>query len=68
MHRCNVDDAAPIARAHAGDDHPAGLEGAAQVDGDHRVPTLGGEVLDARDVLDAGVVDEDILWFARSIC
>ena len=37
-----------------------GVEGRGQVDGDDRVPFLGREVLDRRDVLDAGIVDEDV--------
>lgn len=36
------------------------MEGAAQVDGDHGVPALGGEILDARNVLDSGVVHQNV--------
>jgi hypothetical protein len=37
-----------------------GVEGAAEVDGDDRVPAVGREVLHGRHVLDAGVVDQDV--------
>ncbi len=36
------------------------MEGRAEVDGDDGVPFLGGEVLDRRHVLDAGIVDQDV--------
>ena len=37
-----------------------GVEGRGKVDGDDRVPFFGREVLDRRDMLDAGIVDEDV--------
>ena len=36
------------------------VEGRGQVDGDDRIPFLGREFLDRRDVLDAGIVDQDV--------
>ena len=36
------------------------MEGTAEIDGDHRIPTLDREVLDVRDMLDACVVHEHI--------
>jgi hypothetical protein len=36
------------------------VEGGGEVDGDDRVPLLDRELVDRRDVLDAGVVDQDI--------
>ena len=36
------------------------MEGRGQVDGDDRVPFLGREILDRGDVLDAGIVDQDV--------
>ena len=39
---------------------PGRVEGRAEVDRDDRVPALDRELLDRRDVLDAGVVDEDV--------
>ena len=37
-----------------------GVEGAGKVDGEDRVPFLDGKFLDRGDVLDAGIVDQDI--------
>ncbi len=37
-----------------------GVEGRRQVDGDDRVPLGGREFVDRRDMLDAGIVDEDV--------
>jgi hypothetical protein len=59
VHRGHVDDAAPVARLHARQRQPRGVEGRAEVDGDDGVPALGGKVLDGH-VLDAGVVDQDV--------
>ena len=36
------------------------VEGAGEVDGDHPVPLGGGEIFHRGDVLNAGIVDEDI--------
>jgi len=36
------------------------VKGRAQVDGDDGVPLVDRELLDRRDVLDAGVVDQDV--------
>ena len=60
MRRRGVDDAAPLARLHAGHRGADGVERRRQVDGDDRVPLLDREFLDRRDVLDAGIVDQDV--------
>ena len=36
------------------------MEGAGQVDGDHSIPTLNGEVFNTRHMLNASVVDQDV--------
>jgi hypothetical protein len=45
-----------------------GVEGGRQVDGDDRVPALGGKGLDGAGVLDAGVVDHDVDRRQRLCC
>ena len=60
MGRGRVDDAAPAARLHARHGGADGVEGGGQIDGDDLVPLLDRELLDRRDVLDAGIVDEDV--------
>jgi hypothetical protein len=50
----------PHLRLHAGDRGADRVKGRGQVDGDDLVPFLDGEILDRRDELDAGVVDENI--------
>ena len=63
----------PRAGDRRGEDHPPGAlrlhrrqrrlgrqEGAAQVDGEHAVPLLGGGVLDQRPGKDAGVLHQDV--------
>ena len=58
--RSDVDDAAPVASLHAGQRQARGVERRAQVDRDDRVPAIGRKVLDFGDVLDAGVVHQDV--------
>ncbi len=60
MRRGDVDDTAPAAFTHQRKRGGGGVKGRAEVDGDDRVPLLGGKLLDRRDVLNAGIVDEDI--------
>ena len=38
----------------------SGVEGRGKVDRDDRVPLLGGKLVDRRNMLDAGIVDEDV--------
>ncbi len=60
VRRGGVNDPAPAARLHAGDDEPGGVEGRAQVDRQDGVPFLGRELFQWGDELDAGVVDQDV--------
>jgi hypothetical protein len=60
MGRGSREDAAPAAGLHAWNGGPDGVEGGREIDGEDLVPLLGRKLLDGRDVLDAGVVDEDI--------
>ena len=60
MGRGGRDNAAPAARLHARNGNPDGVEGGREIDGEDLLPLLGRELLDGRDVLDAGVVDEDV--------
>ena len=56
----DVDDAPPFSGLHQGQGVAHGVERGRQVDGDDRVPALGRKILDQRNVLYAGVVDQDI--------
>ena len=49
-----------FARFHAGHHRADGMERRRQVDANDGVPLLDRELLDRRDVLDAGIVDEDV--------
>ncbi|MNV63233.1 hypothetical protein D3C71_1558160 [compost metagenome] len=64
MYGGHVDDAAPalavVGRLHGRQHQAGGVEGAGQIDGNHRIPALGREVLDRRDMLDAGIVHQDV--------
>lgn len=60
MRRRRGDDAAPTALLHAGHGSADGMEGGGEVDRDDRVPLLDRKLLDWRDVLDTGIVDEDV--------
>src|SRR6185503_4765777 len=60
MSRGNVDDAPPTPLLHAGQRRFGGVERGREIDRDDRIPFVGGEFLDRRDVLDAGIVDEDV--------
>ena len=60
VRRGDVDDAAPLARLHAGHDGAGRMECRGQIDGDDRVPFGRRERLDRLDVLDAGIVDEHV--------
>ena len=60
MHRCNVDDAAPVAGQHAWERKAAGMKRTAEIDGNDCVPALGRKILNSRDMLDSGVIDQDI--------
>src|ERR1035441_1924275 len=58
-HRGEVDDAAPVARAHAGQDGLGHQEARLQVDCDQLVPILLGDLFDALHAGDAGVIHQD---------
>ena len=60
MRRSKVDHPAPAALLHAGNGVTGEMKRARQVDGDDRVPLLGREFLDRRDVLNAGIVDDNV--------
>jgi len=55
-----VDHPAPAALLHAGNGVAGQMEGARQVDGDDGVPLLWRKILDRRDMLDAGIIDDDV--------
>ena len=56
----DVDDAAPAGLRHQRDGRGGRVERRGQVDGNDRIPFLGRKFLDRRDMLDAGIVDEDV--------
>ena len=64
MHRRQVDDAAPalavVGGLHGRQRQARGMKRAAQVDGDDGVPLFSRKIFNSRDVLDAGVIDQDI--------
>ena len=60
MRRGDIDDAAPLARFHLGDDGADGVKGRREIDGDDGVPFGHRKRLDRLDMLDAGIVDENI--------
>ena len=60
MGRGGADDAAPFLRLHARNRGAHRVERRREIDGDDGVPLVGRKVLDRRDMLDAGVVDEDV--------
>ena len=60
MRRGRGDDTAPAAPLHAGHGCTDRVEGGGQVDRNDRIPLVDRKLLDWGDVLDAGIVDEDI--------
>ncbi len=60
MCRGGVDDAPPAFLLHAGNGEADGVKGRRKVDRDDLVPFLDREFLDRRNVLNAGIVDEDV--------
>ena len=60
MGRCHVDDAAPVGRFHGGQRQARGVESAAQVDGQHRVPFIDWKVFNFCNVLNAGVIHQNV--------
>ena len=60
MGRGRIDDAAPFLRLHGRNRGADGMEGGRQVHREDHVPLFRGKILDRRDELDAGVVDEDV--------
>src|SRR3954447_10517864 len=60
MRRRRSDDAAPTAPLHAWNGCPDRMEGGGQVDRDDRIPLIDWKILDGRDVLNAGIVNEHI--------
>ncbi|MNZ91650.1 hypothetical protein D3C78_1106430 [compost metagenome] len=60
MGRGNVDDAALAGLLHQRYRGAHGMEGTGQIDGDDPVPFFRRKLLDGRDMLDAGIVDEHI--------
>ena len=60
VRRGDIDDAAPLALLHAGDRGANAVKRRRQVDGYHRVPFVDREILDAGDMLNAGIVDQHV--------
>ena len=60
MHRRHIDDAAPVFGLHAGQGQARCVKHAGQIDGDDGVPAFHRKVFNAADMLDAGVVDQNI--------
>ena len=60
MRRGDVDDASELARLHLRHHRFDQVECGEQVDREDCVPFVVGKLLDRRDVLDAGVVDDDV--------
>ena len=60
MGRCGGNDAAPLARFHARYCGANGVERRRQIGGDDLIPLLDREFLDRRDVLNAGIVHQDV--------
>ena len=60
MGRCDVYDPAPAGLDHDGYCRSHGVKGRRQVDGDNIVPLIHWKGLDRRDMLDTGIVDQDI--------
>ena len=60
MRRRRVDDPAPAARLHARQGGADGVEGGGEIDGDDGVPLVDRELVDGRDMLDAGVVHQNV--------
>ena len=58
--RGDINDAAPLVLKHRGQSEPRGVERGRQVDGEDGVPLFGREVLRRGDMLDAGIVDQDV--------
>ena len=56
----DIDDASPAVLFHVGHRQPAGVKCAREVDGDNRIPLVDREFLDRIDVLNAGIVDQDV--------
>ena len=55
-----LDDAAPFAVLHPGEGETRRVEGGVEVERDDEVPFVERKFLDRRDMLHAGIVDEDI--------
>ena len=60
MRRGDLDDAAEAALLHAGQRMADGVERGAEIDRQDLVPFLRREILDRRDELDAGIVDQHV--------
>ena len=60
VHGRDVDDPSPVVLFHVWQAQTRGVEDSRKVDCDDTVPFGDGEVFHRRDVLDAGVVDQDV--------
>ncbi len=65
MRRGDVDDTSPAGGAHLRQRGSGGVKGRGQVDRDDRIPLLRRELVDRGNVLNAGVVDQDIAAACR---
>jgi hypothetical protein len=60
MGRCNIDNASPFALFHLRDSRPDAVECRGQVDGENGIPLGRRKCLDGFDMLNPGIVDQDI--------
>jgi hypothetical protein len=60
MGRGDVDDPAPALLLHRRNRQADGVKGAGEIDRQDRIPLLDRELLDRGNMLDAGIVDEDV--------
>ena len=60
VHAGDVDDASPLSLLHAGQGVAGGVEGRAEVERNHFLPDLFGELLHLADVLHSRVVHQDV--------
>ena len=60
MGRCDIDDATPTPLLHARQGRVDGVKGAVERDGNDAGEIRCIELIDGRDLLNAGIVDEDI--------
>ena len=60
MSRGDVDDPAPVSLEHPRQNLAGAVEHRREVEGDHVVPSVRGKLDDRRDMLNAGVIHQDV--------